>query len=80
MNYKSVKLVDTKLINNYYEEKTIIRTYDEDDNLIDKDGGLQTGLEMDSKTVYGGTANRNPAIFEKHIEDWMRQKVSQRQY
>ena len=46
---------------------------------IDKDGRLQTGIEMNSKTVYGGTASRNPAIFEKHIEDWMRQKVSQRQ-
>ena len=46
---------------------------------IDKDGRLKTGIEMNSKTVYGGTASRNPAIFEKHIEDWMRQKVSQRQ-
>ena len=46
---------------------------------IDKDGGLKTGIEMNSKTVYGGKASRNPAIFEKHIEDWMRQKVSQRQ-
>ena len=46
---------------------------------IDKDGRLKTGVEMNSKTVYGGTASRNPAIFEKHIEDWMRQKVSQRQ-
>ena len=46
---------------------------------IDKDGRLKTGIEMDSKTVYGGKASRNPAIFEKHIEDWMRQKVSQRQ-
>ena len=46
---------------------------------IDKDGRLKTGQEMNSKTVYGGTASRNPAIFEKHIEDWMRQKVSQRQ-
>ena len=46
---------------------------------IDKDGKLKTGVEMNSKTVYGGTASRNPAIFEKHIEDWMRQKVSQRQ-
>jgi len=46
---------------------------------IDKDGRLKTGQEMYSKTVYGGTASRNPAIFEKHIEDWMRQKVSQRQ-
>ena len=47
---------------------------------IDKDGGLKTGIEMHTtKTVYGGKASRNPAIFEKHIEDWMRQKVSQRQ-
>ena len=47
---------------------------------IDKDGRLKTGVEMHTtKTVYGGTASRNPAIFEKHIEDWMRQKVSQRQ-
>ena len=46
---------------------------------INQDGGLETGIEMNSKTVYGGTASRNPAIFEKHIEDWMRQKVSQRQ-
>jgi len=46
---------------------------------IDKDGRLKTGVESTTKTVYGGTASRNPAIFEKHIEDWMRQKVSQRQ-
>ena len=46
---------------------------------IDQDGRLKTGIEMYSKTVYGGFVFRNPAIFEKHIEDWMRQKVSQRQ-
>ena len=47
---------------------------------IDKDGRLKTGVEMHTtKTVYGGAPERNPAIFEKHIEDWMRQKVSQRQ-
>ena len=47
---------------------------------IDQSGNLKTETEMNSKaTVYGGTVSRNPAIFEKHIEDWMRQKVSQRQ-
>ena len=45
-----------------------------------QDGGLETGgVTYASKTVYGGFVFRNPAIFEKHIEDWMRQKVSQRQ-
>ena len=46
---------------------------------INQDGGLEIVGEMNSKTVYGGAPERNPAIFEKHIEDWMRQKVSQRQ-
>ena len=46
---------------------------------IDKDGALKTGVESHAKTVFGGSEGRNPIIFEKHIEDWMRQKVSQRQ-
>ena len=46
---------------------------------IDKDGALKTGIESHAKTVYGGSEGRNPVIFEKHIEDWKRQKVSQRQ-
>ena len=46
---------------------------------IDKNGVLKTGIESHAKTVYGGSEGRNPVIFEKHIEDWMRQKVSQRQ-
>ena len=46
---------------------------------IDKDGALKTGVESHAKTVFGGSEGRNPIIFENHIEDWMRQKVSQRQ-
>jgi len=47
---------------------------------INQNGGLEVGGEIKSTaTVYGGSSGRNPAIFEKHIEDWMRQKVSQRQ-
>ena len=45
----------------------------------DKDGVLKTGVESHAKTVFGGSEGRNPIIFENHIEDWMRQKVSQRQ-